>query len=43
METRANYILIGVFTLLVIAGGFGFVWWFSGERQRQPGRLRSDL
>ena len=29
METRANYILIGVFTLLVIAGGFGFVWWFQ--------------
>jgi len=29
METRANYILIGVFTLAVIAGGFGFVWWFQ--------------
>ena len=29
METRANYVLIGVFTLAVIAGGFGFVWWFQ--------------
>jgi phospholipid/cholesterol/gamma-HCH transport system substrate-binding protein len=30
METRANYVLIGVFTLAVIAGGFLFVLWFSG-------------
>ncbi len=30
METRANYVLIGVFTLAVIAGGFLFVMWFSG-------------
>src|SRR6185312_16594666 len=29
METRANYVLIGLFTLAVIAGGFGFVWWFE--------------
>jgi len=29
METRANYVLIGVFTLLVIVGAFGFVWWFQ--------------
>ena len=39
METRANYVLIGLFTLAVIAGGFGFVYWFSnlgslGERTR---------
>lgn len=37
METRANYVLIGLFTLAVIAGGFGFVYWFqhiggTGER-----------
>lgn len=37
METRANYVLIGLFTLAVIAGAFGFVLWFStaggaGER-----------
>jgi phospholipid/cholesterol/gamma-HCH transport system substrate-binding protein len=30
METRANYVLIGVFTLAVIAGGFLFVMWFTG-------------
>jgi phospholipid/cholesterol/gamma-HCH transport system substrate-binding protein len=29
METRANYLLIGVFTLAVICGAFGFVWWFQ--------------
>jgi len=29
METRANYVLIGLFTLAVILGGFGFVYWFS--------------
>jgi phospholipid/cholesterol/gamma-HCH transport system substrate-binding protein len=28
METRANYILIGLFTLAVIVGAFGFVYWF---------------
>jgi phospholipid/cholesterol/gamma-HCH transport system substrate-binding protein len=37
METRANYVLIGVFTLAVVAGVFGFVYWFqniggTGER-----------
>jgi len=37
METRANYILIGLFSLAVIFGAFGFVYWFhhvggTGER-----------
>ena len=37
METRANYILVGAFTLAVIVGAFGFVYWFhhvggTGER-----------
>lgn len=37
METRANYVLIGVFVLAIIAAVFGFVFWFqntgtSGER-----------
>ncbi len=31
METRANYALVGVFTLLVIAAAFLFVWWFAGR------------
>ena len=30
METRANYALIGAFTLAVIASAFMFVFWFSG-------------
>jgi phospholipid/cholesterol/gamma-HCH transport system substrate-binding protein len=29
METRANYVLVGLFTLAVILGGFGFVYWFN--------------
>lgn len=37
METRANYMVIGLFTLAVVFGGFGFVYWFQntgsvGER-----------
>lgn len=37
METKANYVLIGVFTLAVVAGVFGFIYWFqniggTGER-----------
>lgn len=29
METRANFVLIGLFTLAVIVGAFGFVLWFQ--------------
>lgn len=35
METRANYVLIGLFTLAVIVAGFGFVFWF--QRTGGPG------
>ncbi len=38
METRANYALIGVFTLAVIAAAFGFVLWFSGA-EKPGGRM----
>ncbi len=31
METKANYVLIGFFTLVVLAGGFGFVHWFRSS------------
>jgi phospholipid/cholesterol/gamma-HCH transport system substrate-binding protein len=31
METRANHVLIGLFTLAVLVGGFVFVWWFGGS------------
>ncbi|MGH6795452.1 MAG: MlaD family protein [Methylocella sp.] len=33
METRANYALIGVFTLAVIVAAFAFVLWFSGAEK----------
>lgn len=29
METRANYVLIGIFTLAVLFGAFSFVWWIE--------------
>ena len=29
METRASFVLIGTFTLAVIAAAFGFVLWFQ--------------
>ncbi len=37
METKANYVLIGMFTLAVVVAVFGFVYWFQnigghGER-----------
>ena len=38
METRANYALIGGFTLAVIAAAFLFVFWFSGG-QKPAGRI----
>lgn len=31
METRANYALIGLFTLAVLTAAFLFVFWFSGK------------
>ena len=42
METRANYVLIGVFTLAVIAAAFGFVMWFQSlhtTKARTPLRI----
>ena len=29
MENRANYAIVGLFTLAVLAGAFGFVYWFK--------------
>jgi phospholipid/cholesterol/gamma-HCH transport system substrate-binding protein len=29
METRANYAIVGLFTLLVLAASFGFVYWMT--------------
>lgn len=42
METRANYVLIGSFTLAVVAAAFGFVIWFQNlhsTNQRSPLRI----
>lgn len=42
METRANYVLIGSFTLAVIAAALGFVLWFQSlhtTKQRSPLRI----
>ena len=42
METRANYVLIGSFTLAVIAAAIGFVLWFQSlhtTKQRSPVRV----
>jgi phospholipid/cholesterol/gamma-HCH transport system substrate-binding protein len=33
METRANFVLIGAFTVAVIAGGFLFILWIAGVGQ----------
>ena len=40
METRANFVLIGTFTLAVIAAAFGFVLWFQNLHST---KLRSPL
>jgi phospholipid/cholesterol/gamma-HCH transport system substrate-binding protein len=42
METRANFVLIGTFTLAVIAAAFGFVLWFQSlhtTKTRSPLRI----
>jgi phospholipid/cholesterol/gamma-HCH transport system substrate-binding protein len=35
METRANYALIGAFTIAVVLAGFGFTLWLAGGSSRQ--------
>jgi phospholipid/cholesterol/gamma-HCH transport system substrate-binding protein len=36
METRANYTIVGIFTLLVIAAAFGFVYWMAEYGRSGP-------
>lgn len=48
MEIRARYVLIGLFTLAVIAGGFGFVYWLNrtgglGERALYEVRFETSV
>lgn len=45
METRARYVLVGTFTLAVIAAGFAFVYWLNttgGLRERAFYRIRYE-
>ncbi|MCG6122459.1 MAG: MCE family protein [Microvirga sp.] len=42
METRANYALIGLFTLFVVAGAFLFVYWFAVSEKGQE-RLQVQI
>lgn len=42
METRANYTIIGAFTLAVVAAAFGFVYWFAGP-QDSTGRKEYEI
>lgn len=36
METRANYAIVGFFTILVIAAAFGFVYWMAQSGRGGP-------
>lgn len=40
METRANYALVGAFTLAVLAAAFMFVFWFSRGSQEGSQEIR---
>jgi phospholipid/cholesterol/gamma-HCH transport system substrate-binding protein len=45
METRARYVLMGLFALAVIVAGFGFVYWLEntgGLGERSTYRIRFD-
>jgi phospholipid/cholesterol/gamma-HCH transport system substrate-binding protein len=45
METRANYVVIGLFTLAVVVGVFGFIYWFqniNGTSERAYYRVLFD-
>lgn len=45
METKANYVLIGLFALSVVAAAFGFVFWFhniGGTAKRSTYLVRFD-
>ncbi|HMQ58885.1 MAG TPA: MlaD family protein, partial [Rhizobiaceae bacterium] len=42
METRANYIIVGIFTLVAFAGAFAFIWWVAQYNQGSD-RVRLDV
>lgn len=43
METRANYTIIGAFTLAVLAAAFGFVYWFAGPQDNHARKIYEIL
>lgn len=40
MESRANYALVGLFTLAVLAAAFGFVYWFNSGGAGRKDNIR---
>src|ERR1700689_1438348 len=45
METKANYVVTGLFTLAVMVGAFGFIYWFQntgGSADRATFRVVFD-
>ena len=34
METRANYVIVGIFTVATVLAAFGFVYWTAGLGDR---------
>ncbi|WP_162916626.1 MlaD family protein [Cohaesibacter haloalkalitolerans] len=36
METKANYVAIGLFTLILVALGFGFIYWIGKYDEARP-------
>ena len=45
METRANYVLVGIFSVIVLVVGFAFVWWsanVSGDDTQTPLLVRIE-
>lgn len=34
METKANYVLVGLFTILIVLAAFGFIYWTAGVGDR---------
>lgn len=35
MEIRANFILVGVFTLLIVGAGFGYIFWTADQNDKK--------
>jgi phospholipid/cholesterol/gamma-HCH transport system substrate-binding protein len=45
METRANYIIVGIFTLVALVAAFAFIYWTAaiGDRGDRAARAHSGL